>query len=111
MAASASSRNRRMRADSRDAYSVEATEPTSSVASTIENSRSNARLRSASTAFVVSSTMTAPRTWSPTQIGCAAETIDRPAVRRLPPVDGQNARQRTVDLARREQNAPTLLLA
>ena len=39
------------------------------------NSRSKARLRSASTELAVSSTITAPRTSSPTQIGCAAETI------------------------------------
>jgi hypothetical protein len=62
IAASASSRSRRMRAVKRDAYRVSATDPMSSAASTILNRRSNARLRSASTALVVSSTITAPLT-------------------------------------------------
>ncbi len=72
---SASSRSRRMRVASREANHVSASVPTSSTASTMSNSRSNARLRSATTRLVVSSTTTAPRTWSPTQTGCAADTM------------------------------------
>ena len=64
-----------MRVASREANQVSASVPTSSTASTMSNSRTNARLRSASTRLVVSSTTTAPRTWSPTQTGCAADTI------------------------------------
>jgi hypothetical protein len=64
-----------MRAVSREANSVSAVDPTSSAARTMLNSRSNARLRSAVIELVVSSTSTAPRTLSPTQIGCAAVTI------------------------------------
>ena len=38
------------------------------------NSFSNARFRRARISFVVSSTSTAPRTWSSIQTGCAAES-------------------------------------
>ncbi len=80
-----------MREESHVAYSVSASEPTSSTASTMLNSRSNARLRCASTALPVSSTITAPFTESPTQIGCAALTttafasdVGRRSVVRMP---------------------------
>ena len=95
-----------MREDSRDANSVSAVDPTSSTASTMLNSRSNARLRSARIALVVSSTSTAPRTSSPTQIGCAAVTITaRPSgvVRRSTVRMPASA---PVDLARVDQRAP-----
>ena len=75
IACSTSSRSRRMRDDSLDANTASAAAPSSVSPSTSVNSRSNARLRCASTALVVSSTTTAPSTESPAHTGCAAATM------------------------------------
>ena len=88
-----------MRDDSQVAYAVSASEPTSSTASTMLNRRSNARLRSASTALPVSSATTTPRTWSPHPHRMRRADDHRLAVGRRPAIGGEDAGERAFDVA------------